>query len=89
MKSTYSYHVIYQAEPEGGFTVLVPALQGCITYGRTFEEAREMIQDAIGGYIESLRKHGETIPSDQRTITDIVDVRHPSSSKATKARVYA
>jgi predicted RNase H-like HicB family nuclease len=44
-------------EPEGGYTALVPALPGCVTYGRTAREAREMAKDAISGYIASLHKH--------------------------------
>ena len=39
---TYRIHLI--AEPEGGFTVLVPILPGCITYGETVAEAKEMAQ---------------------------------------------
>ena len=38
----------YQPEPEGGYTVTVPSLPGCVTYGKTFEEALDMAQDAIG-----------------------------------------
>lgn len=29
------YNVIFRSEPEGGYTVLVPSLPGCITYGKT------------------------------------------------------
>jgi len=62
-KSRYRFNIILRPEPEGGFTALVPALPGCVTYGRTLIEAREMVKDAIAGYIESLRKHKEPIPS--------------------------
>jgi predicted RNase H-like HicB family nuclease len=59
-----NYSVIFRAEPEGGYTAIVPALPGCISYGKTIEKAREMIQDAISGYIKSLRKHGEVVPTE-------------------------
>ena len=59
---TLSYKIILRKEPEGGYTVLVPALPGCITYGKTVEEAIEMARDAIVGYIESLIEDGEAIP---------------------------
>jgi hypothetical protein len=36
-----SYRVILKPEPEGGFTVTVPALPGCITFGRDLEEAKK------------------------------------------------
>ena len=53
------------AEEGGGYTVTVPALPGCVTEGDTLEEAIAMARDAIEGYIESLRKHGEPIPEDE------------------------
>jgi predicted RNase H-like HicB family nuclease len=40
-----------------------PALPGCISQGATREEAQANIKEAITGYIESLKKHGETIPA--------------------------
>ena len=61
------YNVIFRPEPEGGYTVMVPALPGCITYGRNLKEARKMAADAIHGYILSLKKHKESIPSDDET----------------------
>jgi len=44
---------------------MVPALPGCVTYGRTLGEARKMVKDAISGYIESLKKHKEPISTDR------------------------
>ena len=41
----------------------VPALPGLVTEGDTFEEASAMVQDAIRGYLEALRKRGEQIPT--------------------------
>jgi len=53
---TLSYKILLRREPEGGYTVLVPSLPGCITYGKTVEDSIEMARDAIGGYIDSLVK---------------------------------
>ncbi len=39
--------------------MLVPSLPGCVTYGKTVEEAIEMARDAITGYVESLIEDGE------------------------------
>jgi len=63
-KARYHYNIILRPEPEGGYTALVPALPGCVTYGRTLEEVRTMAEDAISGYIASLRKHGDPVPTD-------------------------
>ena len=64
MKEKLRYNVILRPEPEGGFTVVVPGLPGCITYGKDLQEARNMAVDAIEGYIISLRKHKEPVPTD-------------------------
>ena len=50
--------------PEEGYTVRVPALPGCITYGRTREEALERAKEAIKGFIEGLQKAGDPIPEE-------------------------
>ncbi|EQD56968.1 Uncharacterized protein family UPF0150 domain protein, partial [mine drainage metagenome] len=50
------YTIILELQEEGGYTVTVPALPGCISEGDTKEEAIENIKDAISGYIESLQK---------------------------------
>jgi len=67
------YHLIFRPEPEGGFTVVVPALPGCITYGRTISDAKRMASDAIRGYIASLKRHGEPIPSDNESFIAAID----------------
>ena len=63
MTKTLRYDIIFRPEPEGGFTVIVPSLPGCVTYGRNLNEAKKMAVDAIRGYIASLRKHKEIVPS--------------------------
>ena len=59
-----TYTVIYEPQPEGGYTVMVPALPGCITEGDTLDEAREMASDAIKAYCDSLEKDGIALPED-------------------------
>lgn len=73
--SSFKYNVIFYPEPEGGFTVVVPALPGCVTYGKTLKEARVIVQDAIKGYIASLKKHHEKIPTDESSFISSVDIR--------------
>ena len=52
----------FQSEPEGGYTVSVPSLPGCISYGDTFEQALEMIKDAMDGWLVVARAEGVPIP---------------------------
>lgn len=55
--------IVYLAPAKkGGYIASVPALPGCVTQGETKEEALAMAEDAIRGYIESLKKHGEPLP---------------------------
>ncbi len=58
------YTVILSPGEDGWVVAEVPALPGCVTQGRTREEAIANASDAIAGYIESLRKHGEPIPGE-------------------------
>jgi len=53
----FQYDIILRSEPEGGFTVIVPDLPGCVTYGTNLKEAKDMAYDAINGYIASIKKH--------------------------------
>ncbi|OHA03452.1 MAG: hypothetical protein A3J58_03595 [Candidatus Sungbacteria bacterium RIFCSPHIGHO2_02_FULL_52_23] len=73
------YTIIFQPEPEGGFTVTVPALPGCVTYGKDLTEAKKMAIDAIGAYFASLKKHHEHIPSEMEPLITSVRVRKPTS----------
>jgi len=59
---------------------MVPALPGCVTHGRTLTEAKQMAKDAITGYIESLRKHGEPIPSDDETLVASLNLEYAETS---------
>lgn len=63
-----SYRVLLRKEPEGGYTVMVPSLPGCVTCGDTVEEAIEMAKEAIELYIESLKEHGEEVPTEEGTL---------------------
>ena len=57
-----------QTEPEGGYTVSVPSLPGCISYGKTFEEAIDMIKDAMEGWLAVAKEEGLPIPEQLKTI---------------------
>ena len=64
----YTYKIFLHKEPEGGFTVTVPTLPGCITYGEDVDEAIAMGREAIELYIEALQERGEAIPHDTNTL---------------------
>ncbi len=63
------YTIILDPDDEGrGYTVLVPALPGCITQGRSRAEALERAREAIAAYIESLEADGQPVPEERRRI---------------------
>ena len=61
--SEYTYTIILEPDPEeGGYTVTVPVLPGCVTQGETIEEAIVMAKDAIRLFIETLIAEGQPVP---------------------------
>ncbi|MCX6251862.1 MAG: type II toxin-antitoxin system HicB family antitoxin [Bacteroidetes bacterium] len=62
-----TYKILLHKEPEGAYTVNVPALPGCITYGNNIDHAIEMAREAIELYISELKETGKEIPDDSAT----------------------
>ncbi len=73
----YKYTVIFEPAEEGGFVVTCPALPGLVTEGDTLEEARLMAQDAIRGYLESVRRDHESIPAERVPFREEIRVLLP------------
>lgn len=48
------FKVVLEPSDEGGFTVYVPSLPGCISEGETIEQALANIQEAIALYLEPI-----------------------------------
>ncbi len=78
--TTYTYRIHLRPEPEGGYTVLVPALPGCITWGKDYKHALAMAKECIEGFLEMLADIGESIPEEPTMIPldTIVNVRIPA-----------
>ncbi len=60
--------IVYEPSEEGGFTVYVPALPGCISEGDSLEEARPNIMEAIPLYLEA---DGEETPPNGAVIEEV------------------
>jgi len=71
-----SFRIVLRPEPEGGYTVVVPSLPGCVTYGETVEEAREMAKDAVEAYLKSMEQHGEELPDDSNTFEGVLTLKY-------------
>ena len=61
----YRYTIILQPEPdEGGYSVTVPALPGCVAQGETLEEAITLAREAIALHVTGLVEEGEPVPDE-------------------------
>lgn len=67
-KKILEYTVIFEPAEEGGYVASVPALSGCATQGETFEEAVEMVKDAIKGYLDVLKEEKQAIPQEKSDV---------------------
>lgn len=64
MRDELSYTVVLEPQPEGGFTVHVPALPEVVTEGETEDEALAMARDAIQLVVDHLKDQGLPTPAD-------------------------
>ncbi len=67
------YRVVITKGEDGWYVVECPSLPGCISQGKTREEAKENIQEAIELYLESMRKHNEKAPPQYEEV--VVEMR--------------
>jgi predicted RNase H-like HicB family nuclease len=52
---------------EGAYSVVVPALPGCVTWGSTLDEAVASAREAIEGHLAALRDTGQDVPEEHDT----------------------
>lgn len=67
------YRIFIEKDEDDIFVAECPSLPGCVSQGKTRQEALDNIRDAIKGYLESLRKHNEPVPSSLEE--EIVEVK--------------
>ncbi|MEK7576691.1 MAG: type II toxin-antitoxin system HicB family antitoxin [Patescibacteria group bacterium] len=74
-----SYFAVFDPIPNGGYNVLFPDFPGCVTFGKTFEEAREKGKEILELWLEELISQKQKIPlQNLRPIIDEVKVLVPS-----------
>ena len=57
-----NYAVVFE-RAENNWAAYVPDLRGCITTGRTLEETKANIREAIHGHLETMRAYGDPVPA--------------------------
>jgi len=60
--NTLRYKILLREEDDGTYTVIVPSLPGCLTFGRSAEEALAMAEEAIEGFVACMIARGEKVP---------------------------
>jgi len=70
-----TYTVVLLHEQDGRYSAMVPALD-VASWGHTVPEALRMVEEALQLHLESLRAHGDPIPTDTTTFeVDMGDAR--------------
>ncbi len=65
----YSFEIVIEKEPEDeGYFAYSPTLPGCSSNGKTIEEAKQNIREAIKQHLASLLAHGQSIPQNERLV---------------------
>ena len=57
--------VILEPSSEGGYTIIVPSLPGCITEGETEEEALANVQESVELYLEPVEDDSDFSPNEK------------------------
>jgi len=58
-----SYPAVFELAIEGGYNVSFPDFPGCVTFGRTFEEAQKMAKEVLELWLEELASQKQKIPA--------------------------
>ena len=70
-----SYPAVFGPAREGGYDVSFPNFPGCVTFGRTFEEAREKAREVLELWLQELGAGRQSIPpKGRRPIIDEIEV---------------
>ncbi len=65
----YTFEIVVEKEPEDeGYAAYSPTMPGCLSNGKTIEEARRNIREAVQQHIESLLAHDQPIPQNENLV---------------------
>jgi len=65
----YTFEIVIEKEEEDeGYLAYSPTLPGCFSNGKTIEEARRNIREAIQQHVEALLTHGQPIPQNEKLV---------------------
>ncbi len=64
-------HLVIYFPDGGGWVAEAPDLPGCQTCGKTLDQARQGIKEAIQGWIEVAQADGDPIPEPSRILETV------------------
>jgi antitoxin HicB len=65
----YNFEIVIEKEAEDeGYSAYSPSLPGCFSNGRTIEETKRNMREAIQQHVASLIAHGEPVPQNERLV---------------------
>lgn len=65
----YSFQIVIEKEPEDeGYFAYTPNVSGCFSNGKTIEETRRNIREAIEQHLASMLDHAQPFPHDDRLV---------------------
>ncbi len=65
----FSFEIVIEKEPEDeGYFAYSPTIPGCFSNGKTIEQAKRNIREAIAQHIDSLRARDQNIPQSDRIV---------------------
>lgn len=81
-KKILNYNAIFEPAIEGGYNVSFPNFPGCVTFGKSFEEAKEKATEVLELWLAELAANKEKIlVSKFKPIIDEVQVMAPFNAK--------
>ncbi len=65
----YSFQIVIEKEPEDeGYYAYTPNVPGCFSNGKTIEEAKRNIREAVEQHLASMLSHGQAVPQEGRLV---------------------
>lgn len=65
----YSFQIVIEKEREDeGYFAWSPTIPGCFSNGRTIEEAKRNIREALEQHLSVLVEHAQTVPQHERLV---------------------
>jgi predicted RNase H-like HicB family nuclease/DNA-binding XRE family transcriptional regulator len=75
------YRAVYEREADGRWIVRIPQVVGCHSYGRTIDQARERVREALGLFVDDAGRvelvDDVQLPADvKKLVRDAASLRH-------------